>query len=167
MPKTKIALLSLVVLAACGGGGETPTDAPAPSSALPESFWRDAPPADAVDVAQLRGLKDGAAVVVRGEVQDFVGGLASFVLADHALKNCTELGEDDHCKTPWDFCCEDPEAYKRGITAVEFREGAGPVRAGVQGFHGIDHLTDVVVAGRLSIDEQGNLLVVADSISRE
>jgi len=115
----------------------------------------------------LRSLADGAQVVVRGEVQDFVGGLASFKLADHALTNCSEMEGEDHCKTPWDFCCEDPAALARGLATVEFREGGQPLARAVRGFHGIDHLTDVVVAGVLHVDAQGNLLVVADSISAE
>ena len=162
-PSIVLAALSLV---ACGGG-EPPSEPPSGAQLLPESFWRAAPPEPALDVLSLRGLEDGAQVVVRGEVQDFVGGLASLKLADHSLTSCAEMEGEDHCKTPWDFCCEDPEALRRGLATVEFREGGQPLARAVRGFHGIEHLTDVVVAGVLHVDEQGNLLVVAESISAE
>ena len=88
-------------------------------------------------------------------------------LVDHTLPDCTALGGDDHCKTPWDYCCQSPEDMARGSATVEFHSGDKPIAGTAQGFHGIDHLSEVVVAGTLEIDEHGNLRVVATSVAAE
>jgi hypothetical protein len=40
------------------------------------------------------------------------------------------------------------------------------VAAQLEGFHGIDYLSCVVVSGTLAVDDAGNLRVVADGIHR-
>lgn len=168
MKLTTPLLLTLPLLVTACGGEVAAPDAEEPAGAtLPESYYAPDAPADAVDVTTLRSLESGAQVAVRGEVKDFVDGYAAFSLADHALTNCAEMGDDDHCATPWDFCCEDPAALKRGVASVEFRDGGQPVAGSVQGFHGVDHLTDVVVTGELQIDDAGNLLVIASALHVE
>lgn len=169
MKLNRLLLLALPALGlACGTSEtETPPEGTAPPAGLAETYYAAEAPADAVDVTTLRSLESGAKVAVRGEVQDFTDGFAAFVLADHALTNCAEMGDDDHCATPWDFCCEDPEALKRGLASVEFHAGDQPLKGSVKGFHGIDHLTDVVIAGELRIDDVGNLLVIASSVHVE
>ena len=49
----------------------------------------------------------------------------------------------------------------------KLHEGGKIAKGDVQGFHGIDHLTDVVVSGVLHVDEAGNLRIVADKIHAE
>ena len=55
----------------------------------------------------------------------------------------------------------------RGTAIVEFHVDGNLVKGSVQGFHGIDHLTDVIVTGKLQVDKEGNLLVLADKIHAE
>lgn len=166
--KNSILFLSLA-LASCGGG-ESADGSKASGPHPLEARYLAAAPTDAVEVSQLRGLGDGAEVVVRGDVQDFapVEGRAVLVLFDHALLSCDEMGEDDHCATPWDFCCEDMDKITLGSAMVEFRGEDGQlVAADLGGFHGIDHLTDVVVSGTLALDDAGNARVVASGIHVE
>lgn len=151
------------LLLACGESEPSPPPAAA-GSTLPETFWSAQAPSDPVEVTDLRGLADGAEIAVRGEVRDFVAGRSAFTLADHALTSCAEMEVDDHCATPWDFCCEDPKALAEGTALVEFRRDGELLAAAVRGFHGLDHLSDVVVSGTLAVDEVGNLLVVASGL---
>ena len=135
-----------------------------------EASYLAAAPAGAVEVNELRSLGDGAEVVVRGDIRDYapVEGKAVLTLFDHSLLSCDEMGEDDHCATPWDFCCEDDDKITLGSAAVEFRGADGKlVAADLGGFHGIDYLTDVVVTGTLALDDAGNVRVVASGIHVE
>lgn len=122
-----------------------------------------------MEVSELRSLGDGASVVLRGDVADFarVEGKAVLTVFDHSLLSCDEMGEDDHCPTPWDFCCEDGDKITLGSTTVEFREEGRLVSASLEGLHGLDYLSDVVVEGKLSIDEAGNTRVIAAGIHVE
>lgn len=157
-------LLLLPTLVACGGPEAEPTEVlPAP----PESFWSEQVPARPRGVTEgLARAADGEAVALRGTLQDFVEGLAAFTLVEEALDHCDEMGEDDHCPTPWDYCCADPDALRAGTVAVELRDDSGmPGVWRVQGFHGLDRLSEVFVEGVLERDGAGNPLIVASRIS--
>jgi hypothetical protein len=165
-PGTPPLVLGLgLLLAACGGG--EPAGQPA-TSKLPETFFLAAEPPAAESVVAVRErAKTGEDVVLVGKVKDFTDGLAAITVADLALKSCEDMKEqkgEDHCETPWDYCCEDPAALKRGLATVEFRDGDRPLPTSVRGFHGVDHLTTVVIRGRAVRDDAGNLLVVATGI---
>lgn len=151
---------------ACGGGSQDATVGTA-TAALPESYYAPELPEGAVGVMALRGLDGDQAITVRGEVMDFVDGFAAFTLADLELMSCADMDDPDHCPTPWDFCCEDPDQLARGIATVEFHAEGQPLKGSVKGFHGIDHLTDVVIVGDLNVDSAGNLLIVAQSVHVE
>ena len=155
-----------LLASACGGGSSTDTVATA-TAPLPESYYSTELPEGAVGVMALRGLEGEQKVAVRGEVMDFVEGFAAFTLADLELMSCADMDEPDHCATPWDFCCEDPDQLARGVATVEFHAEGQPLRGSVKGFHGIDHLTDVVIVGDLNVDSAGNLLIVAQSVHVE
>ena len=157
------ALLALVT--SCGG--DTQSAAPvAPTGPHPlDGYYMDAAPEGAIEVAALRGLEDGATVTVRGDVQEFapVKGKAVLSLYDHALLSCDEI-EDDHCPTPWDFCCIPPEEIAKACALVEFRQEGKLVSADLGGFHGITHLSDIVVTGKLSLDDAENAKIVASGL---
>lgn len=167
--KTLLAPAALLALAtSCGG--ETKSAAPvAPSGPHPlDGYYLEAAPEGAIEVAALRGLEDGATVTVRGDVQEFapVEGKAVLSLYDHALLSCDEI-ESDQCPTPWDFCCVPPEDIAKASALVEFRQEGKLVSADLGGFHGITHLSDIVVTGTLSLDDAGNAKIVASGLHVE
>lgn len=133
----------------------------------PETYWSTAAPADPLGVTEgIARSADGDQVALRGTLADFVEGLAAFTLVEEALDHCDEMGEEDHCPTPWDFCCADPDALRVGTVTVELRDESGmPGPWAVRGFHGLDHLSELVVEGTLERDGNGNALLVASRIS--
>ncbi len=155
-------LSALAVLAACKGEESDGNHLPA----LPEHFVSTTPLESAVDVKAVReSAKDGERVVLRGTVQEF-GALATLRLVEDSLSHCGEGNlEDEHCSTPWDFCCEDPAALRRYTVNVEFLEGERPGAWRLRGAHGIDRLSEVTVAGVLHVDELGNMRLAADRIA--
>ncbi len=145
---------------------EAPQGGPA-SPDLPARFWSATEPAGAQPVAQVHAAaQDGQRVVLLGAVggarKVFVDGAAVFTLVDPALVSC--VGDGMGCKTPWDYCCEDPDALRRGTATIELREGDRPLPVSPRGFHGLDHLSMVVVEGLAERDAAGNLVVAADRL---
>lgn len=159
-----VALLALLVLGpACSKKVESSAKAPA-GSGLAESYWLAAAPGDAKPVIEAKkAAKDGDEVVLAGRVKEWTDGFAQFTMADSTLKACSDMAEPDHCKTPWDYCCVPPEEVRAGTVTVEFRDGVDPVKATLQGFHGLDHLKQVVVKGK--VEKKGdNVIVVASGL---
>lgn len=165
-------LLALLPLASCGGSDAVPagyTEAAGSATdqvaGMPPTFWSDAPLADPLEVRDAReSAKDGDEVVLRGTLQDF-GELSTFSLVDDALDDCTEMGEKDHCKEPWDYCCADPDELARLTVNVEYLEDGLPGDWSFQGQRGLDRLTEVLVAGVLRKDEAGNMRLEAQRMS--
>lgn len=160
------ALLVYVSLAAavgCGKGEERAPESPAPS--IPASIWSDTPLTGAEDVKEARERhKDGDEVVLRGTLQDF-GELATFKLVEDSLPDCGETG--DGCKEPWDYCCCDPATLAQLTVNVEFLDGESPASWTLRGAHGLDHLTEVTVAGKLRFDEVGNMRLEATRLAKQ
>lgn len=165
-------ILCALLIASCGGspepasGGDAgPSSEGAVAAGMPAALWSATPIADPKEVRDLRAKgKDGEAVVVRGTLQDF-GELSTFRLVDDALLDCTEMGEKDHCATPWDFCCADPDELQEFTVNVEFLEEGLPGDWSLSGQNGLDRLSEVIVAGTLRKDEAGNLRVEATRMS--
>lgn len=162
---------ALLLVAACGGE-ETPSGGPGPkggdSAQLPESVWSEAALPDAKPVGQVRkDAKDGADVVVEGKLKDFVKGFAAFTLVDLAMESCDQK-EGDNCPTPWDYCCEDSTKLAQNTVTVEVvGEDGKPLRAPLQGVHGLDHLSVLQVRGKLHRDEAGNVRLSARQIAKK
>lgn len=155
--------VSLVAAVGCGKGEERPAEKPAQS--IPAKIWSDTPLAGAEDVKDAREKrKDGDEVVLRGTLQDF-GELATFKLVEDSLGDCNQMG--DECATPWDYCCTEAETLARLTVNVEFLEGDLPASWSLRGAHGLDHLTEVTVAGRLRFDEVGNMRLEATRLAKQ
>src|SRR5690348_16160813 len=83
---------------------------------LPAGLILKEAPAGAKDVSVLKkDAKEGDEVVIRGQVggdeKPFVNKRAIMRIVDMKLPACNAK-PGDSCKTPWDFCCETPEAIK-------------------------------------------------------
>jgi hypothetical protein len=114
-------------------------------------------------------LKLGESAVVVGQIggslEPFLEGYAGFVLADTDIEFCDEMG-DDHCSTPWDACCEDPDKVKASRASVQFVDADGePLAVSVEGFSGLKGLSHVVVTGTVAgTSTPENLIIDADGI---
>ena len=78
-------------------------------------------PGEALTVveAKAKGPSD-AVIVVQGRIQDVTRSFGIVKLMDTALKYCGEVHAEG-CKTPWDYCCDTPEAHRVHELLVEFR----------------------------------------------
>ena len=155
-------------------GTKAPGQAPAQASsadALPAGLVVSEAPAGAKDVVALKKeAKVGDEVVVRGRVggsvSPFVEGRASFQLIDTSLKACGESNPADTCRTPWDFCCEEPKEVAAHSASVQVVGADGkPLRSALQGAGGLKPLSEVTVRGTVAKgSDTGTLIVNATAI---
>lgn len=156
--------LTALFMTACG-----PSDAP--ESLIPENVFAQTRflaerPAKAVSVGEIRstvvpGREVAIAGLIGGTLEPFVDGFAAFVLADPSIRFCDEI-PDEHCATPWDACCEDPDKLRDNRVSVQFVNADNQVlQESLKGVGGLRELSQVIVTGTLSEDstpENINLL---------
>lgn len=157
-----LTLLSLVT--ACGGDaapvvGEAASTGPDAGAV----FALADDPGEALTVveAKAKGPSD-AVLVVQGRVQDVTKGFGIVKLMDTALKYCGEVHAEG-CKTPWDYCCDTPEAHREHELLVEFR-GADGMPVETSGLPRTRLLDLLKVRGKMTQDEHDNLVFVADGL---
>jgi hypothetical protein len=158
------AAAALLALAACGG--EARESAPAAGSeaaggsASATSPWTLASdPGKGLEVAAAvsAGPKEEEVLVV-GRVKDVVPGFAAFTLVDASVKYCGQGNPgDDHCETPWDYCCVTDQLPGR-LLPVEVRSGADVAKIERLDVRNLDL---VVVQGRLVKEEGADLTLRA------
>ena len=162
LPLLPLSLSLLFALVACSEQPEadpqpTPVNDPAAAVALATD------PGEPITVLEAKAKGPGDDVlVVQGRVQDLTKGFAILKLMDTALKYCGEVHEEG-CKTPWDFCCDTAEAHREHELLVEFHgdDGQPFETAGLPK----TRLLDLVkVRGKLTKNEHGSLVLVADGI---
>lgn len=146
------------------GGGE-----PGASPSLPAGFMLEKEPAGAKTVEELKGqAKVGDAVVVRGRIggsmNPFIEKRAVFTLMGAALKACSD-DPNDKCKTPWDYCCDTPEAIAKHSATIQVVDAGGaPLRMGLKGVNGLKELSEVVVLGTVKEAKEKVLIINATGL---
>jgi hypothetical protein len=161
---TWVALLT-VMLAGCGSS-ETGTSVSDLSSGGAKYLLSSEPPGaqDVKDV--LASAQDGDDVTVVGRIggdaNPWIDGLAAFNIADLSLKPCSEV-EGDNCPKPWDYCCEPELAACRTLVKV-VDEGGHVVSGGARELLQLEELQTVVVRGKASRDDAGNVSVLATGV---
>jgi hypothetical protein len=76
------------------------------------------------------------------------------------------MGEEEHCATPEDYCCEDPALRTQGLGTIRFMDEKGESYPfSIEGSHGLETLKYVVVAGNVvDINESGLFVVDASKV---
>jgi len=153
-----------------GGGAASGSSAAAPATGLPSGLFLASVPEAALEVkAAKAAVKQGERVVMRGRiggsVDPFVDGRAIFTLMDVALPACSD-NPDDHCTTPWDYCCETRKDIVAHAATVRVSDAEGrPLRVSLKGVSGLRELVEVIVVGTVSErDDAGNFVVDASGL---
>ncbi|NDV62914.1 hypothetical protein G0Q06_10665 [Puniceicoccales bacterium CK1056] len=179
MKHTKTSVLGLIalfalLLAGCGGESNNKVTAEVTAEPVdqPTRFLLAEMPNNTTSlVSALESASAGDPVVVTGRIggtltplsEDFAG----FVLTDESVYFCDEGGEEGHCPTPWDACCEDPDKLAASRAFVQFVDDNGdPLPVNLRESAGLSENATVVVKGVLSIDSvPGNVVVIAEGMS--
>ncbi len=157
-----LALLS--ALAACGARGSAVVVAAAPSPAA-ATMSLAADPGAALSVVDAKAKGAQPEVTVTGRVADVVKGRFAFTIMDLAVPYCGETNKEDHCKTPWDFCCESKERITANSLFVEARDTEGKPIA-TPSLPDLRLLDRVKVKGKLEVDAHGNPVLLATGVFR-
>jgi hypothetical protein len=158
-------------LAACDRGPEVRNESSATTDAVPAALVLASQPADAKDVKAVKqGAKPGDAVVLRGVIggraEPIAANRAILTVIDPSIQTCDKMGGgDDHCKTPWDACCEPQETIVAAAATVQVVNDAGqPLKVGLNGHKGIAPGKEVTVAGTVRTADANQLVVDATGI---
>jgi hypothetical protein len=165
------ALLLALLLAGCQPAEEESPAAPSGPSGM--SLLLESEPPGALSVSEaVSRLQPGDPAVVYGRigatVDPFIDGFAGFVLGDAGLVYCDEMGDGDHCATPWDACCEDPDKIAAGRASVLFTDATGkPLTIDLPSAYGLAGLDHVVVTGTVAEESTpANLVLHASGFYR-
>ena len=157
----------------CDGSssGTTASNTTSPAMVIPAAhFMSGEKPANAPMLTEVKAASKISDKVmfearVGGRAKVFVDDMAIFLAADPRLVSCDQR-PGDHCPVPWDYCCENADALKKGMATIQIIDDAGlPYEVTAEGQGGIEPLKTVVVTGIVSAkDPEGNFVVDASSV---
>jgi hypothetical protein len=132
----------------------TPEDSP---------YLLSAEPAGARDIIDVRkNVKDGEAVVIKGQIggqtKPFISGEAAFFLVDLSLEPCG----DEECG--WDFCSSADELPGARVLVEIVDDSGKTVAKDAKKAFGVKELSKVVVKGKVSKDDKGNVTIVGTGL---
>ncbi len=183
----RLPIAALLALAACGdaqpakqsGAGQAPAAEPSKAAApaiaastaassapgLPEGLVVRGPAQGTHVAAAKAAARQGEEITlvgrIGGSVNPFVADRAIFTIADPALVSCADMDDPDHCKTPWDYCCEDRAKMRAGTATIEVAGADGkPLAVALRGVQGLEPLATVAVSGTVVERNDAGLLVV-------
>ncbi len=149
------------------------TSAARAADKLPDSLFLKDSPTTASNVGELKKTaKEGDEIVLRGQIGGqakdvFNETRATFMVADMKLKSC-DKNPGDKCETPWDFCCVPVNEKAANIAVVQVVDEKGKlVKTTLKGVNNLDHLSVVVVKGKVAKADGKNLIVNATGIYLE
>ncbi len=131
-----------------------------------QDIWLETAPEQSLSVSEARGLSAGEVITVEGVIggvlEPFTEGFAVFVLADDALVFCNEMSDEDHCKTPWDACCEPSEVRLSSIASVQVINVEGmPIAKSAKTAFGLNELDKITVVGVVAPESTADNLIIS------
>jgi len=155
MFKTFITLIATaLLLTACG---ESSSNKPAPTT----SWLATVPPVESVSIKQAKAqATEGDTISLTGVIGGKLdGGISAesglFLMVDESIPSCADMA-DDHCKTPWDYCCEPRENLVAGMATVMVVDADGnPIP-----LDGLKPLDKVTVSGTVGARPDDKVLTV-------
>lgn len=169
LPATALALLVLLAMVGCNDPKST-NQTSAPNPALAERIVDSPPTEPALTVLAVRKTAvPGDEVTVEGRIagsnRPFSESFAILTIVDDTLQTC-DLTADDGCPTPWDACCEAPEAIAAARLTVQLvGEDGAPLEGSLKGVNEMTELDRITVTGQVSpLSTEENLIIDASLI---
>ncbi len=176
MHRTTLLIAALAISLTALGCEQKPAQSAAASapagspSVFPASLFLATAPADAKPVKDAKAAaKTGEKITLTGRIggseDPFIEGRALFTIVDLRVPHCGEMGSKDHCKTPWDYCCEPADELAHNTATIQVTTPDGrPIKSGLSGVHGLKPLAIVTVTGTIADTAEGNLVIRAEGI---
>jgi hypothetical protein len=160
----------MMAIPSCGDGSSSHPSAQAPAASLPQDLFTTVSPENPHGVKELReNAKPGDEVVVTGRiggrVDPFSPDRAIVLIAEKSMPTCDKAGSMENCKTPWDYCCDDPSMVAANLATVQVVDAAGkPLKASLQGAGKLQPKSEIVVKGKVAQKDDKMLVINATSI---
>lgn len=159
-----LSVISALFLPSCKKPAAAETTA-TPTIPLDSYFSAEAPASPQAIHALRTTAKPGDQVTVSGVVmgreQPFVDGRAAFILGDPTkMTPCNKMPGEDHCKTPWDACCDTPEAKREGTATIQIVDNGRVLKQGLKGVHGLKELSNVTLTGTIDKASTAEALII-------
>jgi hypothetical protein len=137
-----------------------------PAEPTGKQYLATAEPAGSSPVGVVRNsCKDGDKIalegIIGGSTEPFIKGLAAFTIVDPKVSYCPP---EEHCPTPWDYCCTQNEVKENIATIKIIDEQGNIVAQDARPLLGIKELSVVIVEGTAKRDDQGNLTLLATKL---
>ncbi len=88
---------------------------------------------------------------IGGRKLPFLSKKAAFLLMDDKKAIACDVGEDDHCSMPWDFCCEKKETILAAAALIQVIDEKGTVLpTGLKGYGGLAAGDHVSITGTIA-----------------
>ncbi|MAY74694.1 MAG: hypothetical protein CMJ31_08300 [Phycisphaerae bacterium] len=160
-------LIAASLMASCGesDSGVPASSVSAATSPTEVPWLLTAEPADeAQSVTEAKAsAKEGDVVIIRarvgGRAEPMSEGSPVFTVMDLAVPSCADM-EEDHCATPWDYCCETPESIKANAATVQVVNADGTASTTSPMAGGVHPLDEVIIVGAVGPRPTADVLTI-------
>ncbi len=167
-----LTLTALALVACSAEESKQESAAPTMATSLPNSFFIADRPGDVKDLVEVKKTaKKGDDVTFLARIggrknASFVSSLSMMIVADPALRSCELMGEEEHCATPEDYCCENRDKLNQGLATVRFLDSGGdPFPFSIDGDHSLETLKYVVINGSVvDMNDKGIFIIDANKV---
>lgn len=156
-------LVSLALLGGCRKADDSQSGTSA--EALPASLFVSATPGEAESIPSLKArAQEGDTVtikaVVGGRKTPFVANRAVMTVIDASVPNPC-VGTDDHCPTPWDYCCTPSEQLLPQMASVQILGPDNrPLAIDLSAVEELKPLNTLIIQGTVGPRPDNNSLVI-------
>lgn len=155
-----------LLVTGCGGSNGDAQSSANNATPLPTSVYASAAPQGEVQTVEAvrANISEGSEVILRGVVggrkDPITQNRAVVTIVDDTLeKSCG--APDDHCPTPWDYCCTLPETLAANMATVRFVDEQGNLLPATVGADGrIKPMSTIVVRGKVASGSTADNLIV-------
>lgn len=152
-----VALLATVglIVTGCGDSSATTSTTSTSSGSTPsgtDATWLlDKFEGEFTPVGQAKATaKEGDTVAIFGRIGGHVkpmeAGSPVFLIVDKSVPHCGEL-PDDHCPTPWDYCCEPRDSLMANSATVKLVDDEGNMLKTDPVAAGLNPLDEIIIVG--------------------
>ncbi len=160
-----LSILGLTCLHGCSKSDDSNGEAAITNDTLPETLFLAQVPTGIQSISKLKeGVKAGDEVVIKaivgGRKNAFVANRAVMTVVDATLFNKC-LAEDDHCVTPWDYCCAPAEDLSPAMATVQITgTGTSALRVDLSLVNQLKPLNTLVIKGTVGPRPDESTLVI-------
>jgi hypothetical protein len=160
-----LSMLGLMCLHGCSKSDDANPEGANTGDTLPETLFLAQVPTGIQSISQLKQeVEAGDEVVIKaiigGAKKAFVADRAVMTVVDATLNNKC-LVEDDHCPTPWDYCCASAEELLPEMATIQIiGSDTNPLKVDLSNIPQLKPLSTLVIKGTVGPRPNKSTLVI-------